>query len=171
MKSFNPPIRTLMGPGPSDVHPRILSAMARPTIGHLDPAFVGMMNETKEGLKSIFKTENELTMPVSAPGSAGMETCFANLVEPGDKVVVCINGVFGMRMQENITRFGGVAVVVEDDWGTAVSLDKVEQALKDNTDAKILALYTQKLQQVHAQMQKHCVRLHMIMTALLLLMP
>jgi alanine-glyoxylate transaminase/serine-glyoxylate transaminase/serine-pyruvate transaminase len=78
-----------MGPGPSDVHPRILSAMARPTIGHLDPAFVGMMNETKEGLKTIFKTENELTMPVSAPGSAGMETCFANLVEPGDKVVVC----------------------------------------------------------------------------------
>jgi alanine-glyoxylate transaminase/serine-glyoxylate transaminase/serine-pyruvate transaminase len=67
--------------------------MARPTIGHLDPAFVGMMNETKEGLKTIFKTENELTMPVSAPGSAGMETCFANLVEPGDKVVVCINGV------------------------------------------------------------------------------
>ncbi len=139
MKSFNPPIRTLMGPGPSDVHPRILSAMARPTIGHLDPAFVGMMNETKEGLKTIFKTENELTMPVSAPGSAGMETCFANLVEPGDKVVVCINGVFGMRMQENITRFGGVAVVVEDDWGTAVSLDKVEQTLKDNADAKILA--------------------------------
>ena len=128
-----------MGPGPSDVHPRILSAMARPTIGHLDPAFVGMMNETKEGLKTIFKTENELTMPVSAPGSAGMETCFANLVEPGDKVVVCINGVFGMRMQENITRFGGVAVVVEDDWGTAVSLDKVEQTLKDNADAKILA--------------------------------
>jgi hypothetical protein len=139
MKSFNPPIRTLMGPGPSDVHPRILSAMARPTIGHLDPAFVGMMNETKEGLKTIFKTENELTMPVSAPGSAGMETCFANLVEPGDKVVVCINGVFGMRMQENITRFDGVAVVVEDDWGTAVSLDKVEQTLKDNADAKILA--------------------------------
>jgi alanine-glyoxylate transaminase/serine-glyoxylate transaminase/serine-pyruvate transaminase len=82
MKSFNPPVRTLMGPGPSDVHPRILSAMARPTIGHLDPAFVGMMNETKEGLKAIFQTENELTMPVSAPGSAGMETCFANLVEP-----------------------------------------------------------------------------------------
>ena len=139
MKSFNPPIRTLMGPGPSDVHPRILSAMARPTIGHLDPAFVSMMNETKEGLKYIFQTENELTMPVSAPGSAGMETCFANLVEPGDKVIVCINGVFGMRMKENITRFGGEAVVVEDDWGTAVSTDKVEQALKDNADAKILA--------------------------------
>ena len=139
MKSFNPPIRTLMGPGPANVHPRILSAMARPTIGHLDPAFVGMMDETKEALKYAFKTENELTMPVSAPGSAGMETCFANLVERGDKVIVCINGVFGMRMKENITRFGGLAIVVEDDWGCAVSTDKVEQALQDNPDAKILA--------------------------------
>ncbi|WP_369177517.1 alanine--glyoxylate aminotransferase family protein [Candidatus Thiodubiliella endoseptemdiera] len=139
MKSFNPPVRTLMGPGPSDVHPRILSAMARPTIGHLDPTFVGMMDETKEALKYAFQTENELTMPVSAPGSAGMETCFANLVEPGDKVVICINGVFGMRMQENVTRFGGEAVIVNDDWGKAVSTDKVEQALKDNPDTKILA--------------------------------
>ncbi len=139
MKSFNPPIRTLMGPGPSDVHPRILSAMARPTIGHLDPAFVGMMNETKEALKYAFQTQNELTMPVSAPGSAGMETCFANLIEPGDKVIVCINGVFGNRMKENISRFGGEAIVVEDDWGAAVSTDKVEQALKDNPDACILA--------------------------------
>ena len=139
MKSFNPPVRTLMGPGPSDVHPRILSAMSRPTIGHLDPAFIDMMDETKEGLKYVFKTDNKLTMPVSAPGSAGMETCFANLVEPGDKVVVCINGVFGMRMKENITRFGGEAVAVEDDWGVAVSVDKVEQALKDNPDAVVLA--------------------------------
>jgi alanine-glyoxylate transaminase/serine-glyoxylate transaminase/serine-pyruvate transaminase len=139
MKSFNPPIRTLMGPGPADVHPRILSAMARPTIGHLDPTFVAMMDETKEALKYAFKTQNELTMPVSAPGSAGMETCFANLVEPNDKVIVCINGVFGMRMKENIIRLGGEAIVVEDEWGTCVSTDKVEQALKDNPDAKILA--------------------------------
>lgn len=139
MQSFNPPVRTLMGPGPSDVHPRILQAMARPTIGHLDPAFVAMMDETKTALKYAFKTENELTMPVSAPGSAGMETCFANLIEPNDKVIVCINGVFGMRMRENITRFGGEAIVVEDNWGEAVSIDKVEQALKDNADAKILA--------------------------------
>ncbi len=139
MQSFNPPVRTLMGPGPADVHPRVLQAMARPTIGHLDPVFVGMMNEVKEGLKYAFNTENELTMPVSAPGSAGMETCFANLVEPGDKVVVCINGVFGMRMKENITRFGGEAIVVEDNWGEAVSTAKVEEALKANPDAKILA--------------------------------
>ncbi|HIL20303.1 MAG TPA: alanine--glyoxylate aminotransferase family protein [Candidatus Thioglobus sp.] len=139
MQSFNPPVRTLMGPGPSNVHPRILSAMARPTIGHLDPAFVSMMDEVKEMLKIAFKTENDLTMPVSAPGSAGMEACFANLVEPGDKVIVCSNGVFGGRMKENVIRFGGVAVMVEDDWGTAVSADKLEQTLNENKDAKIVA--------------------------------
>ena len=139
MKSFAPPIRTLMGPGPSVVHPRILDAMARPTIGHLDPAFVDMMDEVKEMLKYAFKTENALTLPVSAPGSAGMETCFVNLVEPGDKVIVCINGVFGLRMKENVTRLGGEVVVVEDEWGTSVSPEKVEQALVDNPDTKIVA--------------------------------
>ena len=139
MKSFTPPTRILMGPGPSVVHPRILNAMARPTIGHLDPAFVNIMDEVKEMLKYAFKTENELTMPVSAPGSAGMETCFVNLVEPGDKVIVCINGVFGLRMKENVTRLGGEAVVVENKWGTAVSPEKVEQALVENPDTKIVA--------------------------------
>jgi len=139
MQSFNPPIRTLMGPGPSDVHPRILSAMARPTIGHLDPEFVRMMDEVKQLLKYAFQTENEMTMPVSAPGSAGMETCFANLVEPGDKVIVCINGVFGMRMKENVERTGGICVEVHDDWGNAVSPAKVEAALKEHSDAKIVA--------------------------------
>jgi len=128
-----------MGPGPSDVHPRILSAMARPTIGHLDPEFVRMMDEIKTMLKYAFQTENELTMPISAPGSAGMETCFANLVEKGDKVIVCINGVFGMRMQENVERMGGNAVIVSDDWGKAVSIDKVEAALKEHPDATLLA--------------------------------
>jgi len=100
IRSFNPPIRTLMGPGPSDVHPRVLSAMARPTIGHLDPAFIVMMDEMKGLLQYAFQTKNQLTIPVSAPGSAGMETCFVNLVEPGDKVIVCQNGVFGGRMKE-----------------------------------------------------------------------
>ena len=139
MNSFIPPIRTLMGPGPSDVHPRILSAMARPTIGHLDPAFIGMMDEVKEMLKYAFVTENELTMPISAPGSAGMEACFANLVEPGDKVIVCINGVFGSRMKENVTRVGGQAIIIEDDWGRPVAPKKVEQCLIDNPDTKIVA--------------------------------
>ena len=139
MNSFIPPIRTLMGPGPSDVHPRILSAMARSTIGHLDPAFIGMMDEVKEMLKYAFVTENELTMPISAPGSAGMEACFANLVEPGDKVIVCINGVFGSRMKENVTRVGGQAIIIEDDWGRPVAPQKVEQCLIDNPDTKIVA--------------------------------
>lgn len=139
MKSFNPPIRTLMGPGPSDVHPRILEALSRPTIGHLDPVFVGMMDEIKALLQYAFKTENALTMPVSAPGSAGMETCFANLVEPGDKVIVCQNGVFGGRMKENVERCGGTPVMVQDEWGKAVDPHKVEDALKANPDACILA--------------------------------
>jgi len=137
--SFNPPVRTLMGPGPSDVHPRILQALSRPTIGHLDPAFVGMMDEVKKLLQYAFQTDNELTIPVSAPGSAGMETCFVNLIEPGEKVIVCQNGVFGGRMKENVERAGGIAVMVMDDWGKAVDLAKLEQALESNKDAKLVA--------------------------------
>ncbi|MCW8950042.1 MAG: alanine--glyoxylate aminotransferase family protein [Sedimenticola sp.] len=136
---FNPPVRTLMGPGPSDVHPRILEAMSRPTIGHLDPAFIQMMEEVKALLQYAFQTKNELTMPVSAPGSAGMETCFANLVEPGDKVIVCQNGVFGGRMKENVERCGGTAIMVEDTWGEAVDPAKLEDALKNNPEACIVA--------------------------------
>ncbi len=139
IQSFNPPIRTLMGPGPSDVSPRVLEALSRPTIGHLDPRFVDLMDEVKSLLQYAFMTENALTMPVSAPGSAGMETCFVNLVEPGDKVIVCQNGVFGGRMKENVERCGGEAVMVMDDWGTVVDPAKVEDALKTNPDAKILA--------------------------------
>ncbi|MGD8671809.1 MAG: alanine--glyoxylate aminotransferase family protein [Thiogranum sp.] len=138
-RSFHPPVRTLMGPGPSDVNPRILEAMSRPTIGHLDPVFVDMMDEMKDLLRYAFQADYELTMPVSAPGSAGMETCFVNLVEPGDKVVVCQNGVFGGRMKENVERSGGTAIMVEDEWGKAVDLNKVEDALKANPAAQILA--------------------------------
>jgi alanine-glyoxylate transaminase/serine-glyoxylate transaminase/serine-pyruvate transaminase len=137
--SFHPPRRTLMGPGPSDVPQRILEAMARPTIGHLDPAFTDMMEQTKTLLRYAFQTENKLTFPVSGPGSVGMETCFVNLVEPGDKVIVCINGVFGGRMLENVKRCGGVPVVVEDPWGRAVDPAKVEAAFSSNPDAKVLA--------------------------------
>lgn len=137
--SFQPPRRTLMGPGPSDVPQRILDAMARPTIGHLDPAFSDMMEQTKSLLRYAFQTENKLTFPVSGPGSVGMETCFVNLVEPGDQVIVCINGVFGGRMLENVKRSGGVPVVVEDAWGRAVDPAKVEAAFAANPDAKLLA--------------------------------
>ncbi len=138
-KSFLPPKRILMGPGPSDVSQRVLDAMARPTIGHLDPAFVEMMDDMKRLLQYAFQTKNELTMPVSAPGSAGMGTCFVNLLEPGDKAVVCQNGVFGGRMKENVERCGATAIMVEDDWGKAIDINKVEDALKANPDAKVLA--------------------------------
>jgi len=138
-QSFNPPKRTLMGPGPSDVHERVLRAMARPTIGHLDPAFIGLMDEIKALLQYAFQTKNELTMPVSGPGTVGMEACVANLVEPGDKVVVCINGVFGGRLKDMIERCGGTTIAIEDDWGSAVDPNKLEDALKKNPDAKISA--------------------------------
>ncbi|MBO6505411.1 MAG: alanine--glyoxylate aminotransferase family protein [Kordiimonadaceae bacterium] len=139
MKSFHPAKRLLMGPGPSDVHPRILEAMARPTLGHLDPDFQGLMEEIKTGLKQAFQTKHKMTYPVSAPGSAGMETCFVNLVEEGDKVVIVKHGVFGERMRQNVLRAGGEPVMVEFDWGTAPDLNLVEQVLNQNTDAKILA--------------------------------
>jgi len=137
--AFEPPKRTLMGPGPSDVPRRILKAMAKPTIGHLDPRFIEMMDEMKALLQYAFQTQNEMTLAVSGPGSAGMEMCFVNLVSPGDKVIVCINGVFGGRMKENVERCGGIPVVIEDSWGNPVDENKVEETLIANPDAKIVA--------------------------------
>ncbi|MDX1732776.1 MAG: alanine--glyoxylate aminotransferase family protein [Halioglobus sp.] len=137
--SFYPPQRTLMGPGPSDVSPRVLGALARPTIGHLDPLFVQLMDEIKGLLQFAFQTDNELTLPVSAPGSAGMEACFVNLLSPGDTVIVCQNGVFGGRMKENVERCGATPVMVEDAWGEPVSIDKVEAAFAAHPEASVLA--------------------------------
>lgn len=137
--TFYPPQRTLMGPGPSDTHPRVLSAMARPTLGHLDPVFTEMMEELKGLLRYVFQTTNLMTFPVSGPGSVGMEMCFVNMIVPGDKVVVCRNGVFGGRMIENVERCGGIPLVVEDKWGDPVDPQKVEDMLKKNPDAKIVA--------------------------------
>jgi alanine-glyoxylate transaminase/serine-glyoxylate transaminase/serine-pyruvate transaminase len=117
----------------------VLQAMARPTIGHLDPEFIRMMDETKELLKYALRTKNQMTMVVSAPGSAGMEACFVNLVEPGDKVIVCQNGVFGGRMKENVERCGANPVLVEDQWGAAVDPNRLEEALVANPDTKIVA--------------------------------
>ncbi|WP_372871113.1 alanine--glyoxylate aminotransferase family protein [Shewanella sp.] len=136
---FMPPRRILMGPGPSDVYPEVLLAQSRPTVGHLDPLFVAMMDELKSLLQYAFQTQNEMTLAVSAPGSAGMETCFVNLVEPGEKVVVCRNGVFGERMRQNVERCGGIAVVVDFPWGTPVDPGVVDGVLKLNPDAKFLA--------------------------------
>lgn len=140
LSSFQPTPRTLMGPGPSDVYPRITEALARPTIGHLDPKFVGMMDETKQLLQYAFQTENELTITVSAPGSAGMETCFVNLVQPGEKVIICRNGVFGERMRQNVERIGAQAVMVDDPWGRAVDMEKLAAACQTHPDAVAVAL-------------------------------
>jgi alanine-glyoxylate transaminase/serine-glyoxylate transaminase/serine-pyruvate transaminase len=138
-QSFKPPRRILMGPGPSDISPEVLSALSRPVVGHLDPLFVAMMDEVKALLQYAFQTKNEFTIALSAPGSAGMEACFVNLVEAGDKVIVCRNGVFGDRMVQNVTRIGGEVIIVDSPWGRAVEVDKVSAALTDNPDAKFLA--------------------------------
>ncbi len=137
--SFHPPQRVLLGPGPSNINPRVLAAMSLPVIGHLDPLFVDMMEELKILLRYTYQTENALTFPISGPGSVGMESCFVNLVSPGDKVVVCRNGVFGGRMIENVERCGGIPIIVEDTWGEPVDPNKVEDALKANPDARVLA--------------------------------
>ncbi len=137
--TFHPPVRTLMGPGPSDVSPRVLAASARPTIGHLDPLFVELMDDVKGLLQYAFQTKNELTIPLSAPGSAGMEAAFVNLVECGDKVIVCQNGVFGGRMKENVERCGATPIMVMDRWGDPVDPEKLEAAIQEHPDAKVVA--------------------------------
>ena len=139
ISSFHPPQRTLMGPGPSEINPRVLAAMSLPAIGYLDPAFVGMMEELKTLLRYAYRTDNPLTFPVSGPGSVGMESCFVNMVTPGMKVVVCRNGVFGGRMIENVQRCGGTAIIVDDTWGEPVDPQKVEDALVAHPDARIVA--------------------------------
>ena len=139
VSSFRSPKRTLMGPGPTEIHPRVLATMSQPAIGYLDPVFVTMMEELKSLLRYTFQTKNEMTFPLSGPGSVGMEFCFVNMVAPGDKVIVCRNGVFGDRMVENVLRCGGVPVILDFDWGKPVDPNVVEEAFKANPDASILA--------------------------------
>lgn len=129
---LNPPRRTLLGPGPSNPHPKVLEALSAPVVGHLDPEFFKVMEETKAMLRWLFHTENELTFPVSGTGSAGMETCLVNLVEEGDTVLVCVNGVFGTRMADIVERLGGNLVKVEAPWGEIVRPEQVEQALREH---------------------------------------
>ena len=138
-RDINPGERVLMGPGPSDVPPRILQAMAAPCIGHLDPYFLSVMDETQRLLRFLFQTENGLTIPVSGTGSAGMETCFVNLMEPGDEVVVCVNGVFGTRMSDIVNRLGGQLIRVDGEWGRAIDPDEVRKAVKGRSP-KLLAV-------------------------------
>jgi len=142
MKSykFAPPKRILMGPGPSDAHPRVLKAMASPLIGHLDPAFVQMMDEVKDMTQKCLLTKNHLTFIVSAPGSAGMETSLVNLLEPGDECIICINGVFGGRMVNIAERIGATVHKVETKWGEVSSVGQIKKALKKCPKPKLVAL-------------------------------
>ncbi|HAR67861.1 MAG TPA: alanine--glyoxylate aminotransferase [Lentisphaeria bacterium] len=136
---LNPGQRVLMGPGPSDANPRVLRAMATPLIGHLDPDFIQIMDEIKDMLRTAFRTQNELTIPISAPGSAGMETCLVNLLEPGDRAIVCVNGVFGGRMADIVERCGATAIRVEAEWGQPIAPEKVADALAANS-AKLVCI-------------------------------
>src|SRR5881275_2049838 len=127
---LNPPTRLLLGPGPSDAHPRVLTALATPLLGHLDPQFLAIMNETQDLLRQVFRTQNHLTFPVSGTGSAGMETCVVNLIEPGDKMVVCVNGVFGQRMVDVAQRAGAAVTPLERPWGEVFDLNQVREVLQ-----------------------------------------
>ncbi len=127
---LDPTARFLMGPGPSDVHPRVLKAMATPLIGHLDPQFIAIMDDVMEMLRQLFQTKNEVTFPVSATGSAGMETCFVNLLEPGDEALVCVNGVFGNRMCDIVERCGAKLVRIDAPWGSIIEPAQVKKALQ-----------------------------------------
>jgi len=125
----NPPIRTLLGPGPSPVHPRVLAALSLPVVGHLDPKFLEIMDQSMAMLREVFQTKNRLALPMSGTGSAGMETCFVNLVEPGDNVLIGVNGVFGTRMIDVAQRCGAQVDTVEAEWGTALEPQKFKTAL------------------------------------------
>ncbi|WP_394764116.1 pyridoxal-phosphate-dependent aminotransferase family protein [Phenylobacterium sp.] len=131
MQSFQPPRRILMGPGPSDVSPRVLAALSRPTIGHLDPEFQGLMEEIKAALQRLFNAPDHACVPLPAPGTAGMEAAIMNLLEPGDRAVIAVNGAFGGRMADMAGRAGASVVTVDHDWGQPVDVARCEAALAE----------------------------------------
>src|SRR5271155_1553249 len=137
---LNPPARILLGPGPSNVNPRVMKAMATPVVGHLDPAFVNVMENIKRLLRIVFQTANEITFPVSGTGSSGMETALMNLVEDGDDVVVAIAGAFGERLADAAGRLGARVHRVESEWGRIVEPERLEKALKAAAKPKLLAV-------------------------------
>ena len=143
MASFpelQPSARVLLGPGPSNVHPRVMKAMLSPVVGHLDPDFVRVMEDIKKLLRVVFQTSNEITFPVSGTGSAGMETALANLVEDGDEVIVGVNGAFGERLADAAGRLGAKVSRVEAEWGRIVELERIETALKNAHKPKLIAI-------------------------------
>jgi alanine-glyoxylate transaminase / serine-glyoxylate transaminase / serine-pyruvate transaminase len=127
---LNPPTRLLLGPGPCNVHPRVLTAMATPLVGHLDPAFLEILNETQEMLRNVFRTKNALTFPVSGTGMSGMEACVVNLIEPGDRTLICINGVFGQRMVDVAQRAGATVTTLERPMGEVFDLGQIRDAVR-----------------------------------------
>jgi alanine-glyoxylate transaminase/serine-glyoxylate transaminase/serine-pyruvate transaminase len=137
---LNVPPRILLGPGPSNVHPRVYQAMMAPILGHLDPDFLHIMDETKDLLRAVFRTENEETMAISGTGSAGMEATIANLIESGERVVVCVSGFFGDRVAEMASRHGAEVVRVEAEWGRIIEPEPVEAALKAAPRTKLVAI-------------------------------
>lgn len=137
--ALDPPRRILMGPGPSDTHPRVLAALGAPTVGHLDPYFIQVMDDTQKMLREVFRTKNELTLAVSGTGSAGMETCVVNLIEPGDKMVVCVNGVFGGRMADVAERAGAIVTKLEKPYGEIFSTQEIADAVK-SVSPKVVGL-------------------------------
>jgi alanine-glyoxylate transaminase / serine-glyoxylate transaminase / serine-pyruvate transaminase len=137
---FVPPPRVLLGPGPSDVPPRVLTAMAAPTIGHLDPAYLSLMDETRQMLRDVFRTNNELTLAASGTGSAGMEAAVVNLIEPGDEMIVCVNGVFGTRMRDVAQRAGATAHSIEAEWGQTIQAEAVAAALRQHPKTRVLGI-------------------------------
>jgi len=132
IKELNPRARILMGPGPSDINPRVLKALATPLIGHLDPQFIQIMDEVMEMTRQLFQTKNQVTSVISATGSAGMETCLVNLLERGDSAMVCVNGVFGNRMCDIVERCGSKLIRIDAPWGRPIEPDQVKDALKHN---------------------------------------
>src|SRR6185503_2932676 len=138
--AFQPPPRLLMGPGPSNVAPSVLEALSRPLVGHLDPTFVRMMEEIKTMLRQVFLTRNEMTFPVSGTGSAGMEFCLVNLLEPGDDVIIGVNGVFGTRMVDVAGRCGAKVTKVETPWGRIIEAKHIADALNQVSRPKLVAI-------------------------------
>ncbi len=140
LEEFNPPARLLLGPGPSNVNPRVLQAMAAPLLGHLDPDFLKVMDDVRDMLRLVFQTDNGITLPVSGTGSAGMEAAVVNVVEPGDTVIVGINGYFGERLVQIAERAGATVARVEAEWGQPLDPDAISAELKNHAKVKAVAM-------------------------------
>src|SRR3990170_4935597 len=161
---LNVPARLLLGPGPSNVHPRVYRAMMTPVIGYLDPTFLQLLDDTQRPLRALFRTENDMSIAISGTGTAGMEAAIYNVVEPGDKAVVCLNGFFGDRMAQMVRRCDAEVVLVEAEWGRIIEPEQVEAALKANPGAKVVTIVhgetstgiLQPLEEISRIVHRHC---------------